>query len=378
MKKLLVLALVCLAAAIRVNGANGISIGNVFIQNGGKALVTLKYECETANSVKTCGFTLKVPEGITVTGDYVLDNSNKDFSNVFFDDESNTFSILAGKESVALNGTSGTLAYITLEAASTATGELTVNVTNAAFTINDATVDLPDGSFKVTVEDRVIYDENSTTQPVGTGRGTKDIRVNRTIKANTWSTVCFPFDMSAEQLATVFGEVKLGDFNGIQYLPEDETLPISEIIVNFKSATSIAMNHPYIIKVSNPINTFTLDAVKVTPSLLPVVVDNEQFIGTYVAGTTIPEDDLFLSDGKFYYSAGSNVSKGFRCYFHFQYPLDNKSAARIGLNIDGETTYIDNLGREINDGIYYDLQGRRVNNPGKGVYIQSGKKVFVK
>ena len=30
------------------------------------------------------------------------------------------------------------------------------------------------------------------------------------------------------------------------------------------------------------------------------------------------------------------------------------------------------------DGIFYDLQGRRVGNPQKGIYVRNGKKVVIK
>ena len=46
---------------------------------------------------------------------------------------------------------------------------------------------------------------------------------------------------------------------------------------------------------------------------------------------------------------------------------------------DGETTAISNIDADVpNDAIYYNLNGQRVVNPAKGVYILNGKKVMVK
>ena len=48
---------------------------------------------------------------------------------------------------------------------------------------------------------------------------------------------------------------------------------------------------------------------------------------------------------------------------------------------DGGTTgieTIENSKHSTEDGIYYDLQGRRVENPTRGVYIVNGKKVVIK
>ena len=48
------------------------------------------------------------------------------------------------------------------------------------------------------------------------------------------------------------------------------------------------------------------------------------------------------------------------------------------LAIDGEATGIQNIERTLNDGLFYDLSGRRVENPTKGLYIHNGKKVVIK
>ena len=51
----------------------------------------------------------------------------------------------------------------------------------------------------------------------------------------------------------------------------------------------------------------------------------------------------------------------------------------IGFDLDG-TTAIESVVKkaEINDGVYYNLQGLRVDNPTKGLYIVNGKKVVIK
>ena len=46
--------------------------------------------------------------------------------------------------------------------------------------------------------------------------------------------------------------------------------------------------------------------------------------------------------------------------------------------MDGEFTGINGVVVIPADGKYYDLQGRRVVKPTKGVYIVNGKKVYVK
>lgn len=53
-------------------------------------------------------------------------------------------------------------------------------------------------------------------------------------------------------------------------------------------------------------------------------------------------------------------------------------AGARGLEIDGDVTAIKNIKVGTEDNVYYDLQGRRVLYPTKGLYIVNGKKVIVK
>lgn len=62
-------------------------------------------------------------------------------------------------------------------------------------------------------------------------------------------------------------------------------------------------------------------------------------------------------------------------------PTDPSAPLMIIFGDDGNdgTTYIEQIGdNEINDNNYYDLSGRRVAQPTKGLYIVNGKKVFIK
>jgi hypothetical protein len=38
----------------------------------------------------------------------------------------------------------------------------------------------------------------------------------------------------------------------------------------------------------------------------------------------------------------------------------------------------DHVGIDVEDGLYYDLQGRPVETPSRGVYVRNGKKVVIK
>jgi hypothetical protein len=76
------------------------------------------------------------------------------------------------------------------------------------------------------------------------------------------------------------------------------------------------------------------------------------------------------SGNKIGYSKNDRTLKCFRA--HFQ--INNVNAVReFNMNFGDETTNI-----EHSDNSVYDLQGRKVAQPTKGLYIVNGKKVVVK
>ena len=60
--------------------------------------------------------------------------------------------------------------------------------------------------------------------------------------------------------------------------------------------------------------------------------------------------------------------------------VENASGAKINFVIDGEATDIRNIENAVDfsDGDWYNLQGVKVTNPQRGIYIHNGKKVVIK
>lgn len=163
------------------------------------------------------------------------------------------------------------------------------------------------------LDTRTLLDETSTVMPeaaVGV-----DVRVKRTLTANVWNTIVLPFPMTSQQVGEAFGDgVQLADFTGCEAKYEKEgDAYASSIKVNFSSdVTAIEANHPYIIKVKEPIKEFTVDGVDINPEEEPSVDRDEyrtgtgtkkdpyvyhynSLIGTYMADTDVPEQTLFLN-----------------------------------------------------------------------------------
>ncbi len=274
--------------------------------------------------------------------------------------------------------------------ASVAIGEYDVTLKGTMFEYNLSDKDYADDvTFKVKVVNvhNVVLDENATVAPAAaTG---VNVTVKRTINANEWSTICLPFAMTEAQVKTAFGDdVQLADFAG--YEAETNTdEEITGIKVKFNSGiTAIEANHPYAIKVSSAVTEFSAEGVDINPEEEPTVAAIKrtkkqwsEMIGTYVADTPIGENCLFLSGNKFWYSKGSTKMKAFRAYFDFYDVLTEvEGAGARGIEFDfNNATGIQNIkGKTQNDGIYYDLSGRRVEKPTKGIYIVNGKKVVLK
>lgn len=131
--------------------------------------------------------------------------------------------------------------------------------------------------------------------------------------------------------------------------------------------------------------TFTL-----TPSESTVSYSGTNLLHGSDEATTTTGDGYHykMSYGK----SGSNMSNVFGWYWGTQnggafqieghkawLVIPKSSAATRGFAIDGNATGIDSLpSSEPENAVYYDLQGRRIDKPAKGVYINRGKKVIIK
>ena len=210
---------------------------------------------------------------------------------------------------------------------------------------------------------------------------------NRTIKTgNTWATLCLPFEVSLD------GQ----NFRAFKLLSANEgtgTVELDEI------ETSIEAGTPVIIKMINGATelkfSVTDKAIANEVKTAATADSNYQLQGLYtqkefskdadnncyiVKGNKLMNPAMLLEKTK----VQKVASKPFRAYM-----VDNSSAPAAGAKMfsigfdDDSTTAIDNLNAIANDKAeYYDLQGKRLNEPQKGINIvkRGGKtmKVIIK
>ena len=95
------------------------------------------------------------------------------------------------------------------------------------------------------------------------------------------------------------------------------------------------------------------------------------------SATTINANTYVLVDGTFLLTDGG-VLPAYNCFFEFS-SSSPAPARRYSIAIGENTTAIESIGSAtLNEGQWYDLQGRRVDQPKRGIYVKNGKKVVVK
>ncbi len=383
------------AVSAGVMAQNALTVDNILLPQSDVATLTVNYQFDAADTYASYQFNLELPsdlefvmkDGSETDAVVVKGSCNEDYT-VTANLNEGLLKVAGLSGGDALKGTSGIFLQFTIKPKTSGLSigqDYNCAIKDIIFaTIGGDEVKFADSNFKVTITQYTILDENSTVAP--TAKSGIDVLVKRTIKANEWSTICLPFAMSEAQVKVAFGDnVKLGDFNGYE-TEEDADENIIGIKAKFNSSTAIAANHPYIIKVTTPITEFSADAVNVDPQEATIAAVKRtkkqwsEMTGTYVANTVVEKDCLFLYDNKFYYSKGNTKMKAFRAYFDFYDVLSSveNASAPIFISFDNETTGISNIIIAGESDNYYDLQGRRIETPKKGLYIKNGKKVVVK
>ena len=106
-------------------------------------------------------------------------------------------------------------------------------------------------------------------------------------------------------------------------------------------------------------------------------VDGWTMTGTYTQRVFTDATELgnlyYISNNTFMQATKQLTMNPFRAYF-----VGDGSAKTIELRNSDGTTRILNMQNEENDGPVYDVAGRKVQNPDKGIYVVNGKKVLVR
>lgn len=283
-------------------------------------------------------------------------------------------SLTAIKDNLAPNSIgdgeiSGTCGTVTIG------GTITGNITDSPYTYL-ALADNEDNSSTLTLFNNITADVT--------------LRNRKLYKDGEWNTLCLPFNVtiSGSPLAgATLKELVAGQSN----LAADGKLTLT-----FTDASSIEAGKPYLIKwdkgsgddIDSPFfNGVTITSVEPTPVLFANALGSGDcsFVGQYdpfEINSSNKNSIVMLSSGsRIGYS--NNVPRTLRCMrAHFEIPTTTSAPAMTdyAIDFDGEASTavkaIDN-GQWVIDHVYYDLAGRRVAQPTKGLYIFNGKKVMI-
>lgn len=222
------------------------------------------------------------------------------------------------------------------------------------------------------------------------------VKVKRNFAANTSGTIILPF--SYTNLSPNLKFYKL-----TAYVESDKMLVFDEV-------TQLEANTPYAWKTNRTVTelsvTSTSNNINVNRIAGTVSVGDWNMIGVYDETKVTPDETgaasnlwVYSSKGDFYNYSDYVWMDPYRAYFKgkkynevfvdegnsINGYVEERSLSIGFIDKDGTTTIervtIGNDGAidfNTQDGVYYDLSGRRVENPTSGIYIVNGKKVLVK
>lgn len=221
------------------------------------------------------------------------------------------------------------------------------------------------------------FDETNESNTVESYENANVTLKRSNLVTDNWNTFCVPFAISAEEIATTWGEgTQLRTFGSMS----------GNTAMNFKKVESIEAGKPYLVKpAKDTTGDLTFNGVQTVANAENKVGEAPFYmVGTYNA-IQLAEDgtNLFLAAQNEFKepTIGSAKMKGMRVYF--EVPANTDPAA-LRANIDGVETGINAInGIEGNTTApVYNLQGQCVGNSlrslAPGIYVQGGKKYVVK
>ena len=250
-------------------------------------------------------------------------------------------------------------------------------ITNISFSGNDAMVTYENGTQQtidmaglsidfdyVALLDDADDDQTSTMMNTFGGKEV-NVELSRPIASGQWNTLCVPFNMSADQIESVFGA---GTSVAVFSNAEND-------VVNFSTANEITAGIPCILYPANTVNKISLSNIPLKNFLAPGSVKSTDYTFVGTLATTSPAGTIF------YFANGNQIKKltadgsikAFRAYF-----ASNGQEARL-FSVDGIITAINTIKDEIqpNNTPAYNISGQRVSKDYKGIVIKNGKKAII-
>lgn len=269
---------------------------------------------------------------------------------------------------------------------SPASGKITISITQS--TDKNKVVGVYIGSIRVVYNNHtsVTLNQDSVNTTIISENNEKTVDVNLMRKFTAdggWYTLCLPFAVSNNQLATVFGDgVRVESLTAARKETDGTTTLVFAAVSN-----GVEAGKAYLVKPTKTAEKPVFSGVilsSATPQ--PTEVDGYTFAGTYSLTHLDPANKNYRllggNDGLGLYRIAAKDAtslKGTRGYFVF--PADGLEPAEAKVAVSVPTDIHPIIGVEkVKEGIYT-LQGvkiEHVDHLPAGVYINNGKKILVK
>ena len=195
-----------------------------------------------------------------------------------------------------------------------------------------------------------------------TQEGAGSVALTRNIKVGL-NSVVLPFQITLDDIEILGGEGAIAyTVTGL----EGTSLKLAE------ATEAIQPNVPFFLKATEAGSSFELQGKTIVAGDPVITAGDAEVIGTYAA-ITVPEESYILSGGKFYFVDSEVSLKPTRAYISVA--VGEAKVLTIDIN---DATAIEAIESTIANAQVYDLSGRKVQNPTRGLYIANGKKVLVK
>lgn len=213
-------------------------------------------------------------------------------------------------------------------------------------------------------EKTFIVDETVAWDNTQSGAG--DVTLNRTIKVGV-NTVAFPFSMTQAEVEDKFGA-------GSKVYVVD-AYDASAANISFSVYDGISANKPCLLQATQGGESYSLENRTIVAGTPDATGTNVTMTGTYAASMDVPTDSYIISGDKIYQVNSTVTLKNTRAYITV---TDPAPARVLTMSFGGEVTgiaTIENGQFNIETGVIYDLSGRKVTAPAKGIYVINGKKI---
>ena len=195
------------------------------------------------------------------------------------------------------------------------------------------------------------------------------------------ATLTIPANSYASYISDKGLELAMGTVNGVVLTSVKNVDAVAGTVTLFDALESAAAQTPLILY--NGTDEDQMVDLIVNENGAEVNYDAEHFFGTLEPKTFTPDDiaeaDHYVLDGQnFTWVKDAGTLPANRCWLKI-IPPSTTHARTMNIIFEGDVTGISTVKTATSiDGNFYDLSGRRVTKPTKGLYIVNGKKVVMK